>query len=590
MRVGAGLVAAARSAAILAVLLGAPLRGGCLLVEPRSAAAAAVAGISRNNKSGGGACWFGKAGAAAALRPLTNAPRGNSCRRLGCPPPRRSRLVAQSRPVQSEADDPDEGVVRRRPSTKGERDADEGSIDRLVFVDDSRDLESAGSSNSRPGPPAPVWSLSGVVEGLTERQRGVLALLTVPAAWGTFEPAVRYVYAEADPPVPPFAFSLAYYAVAAATLGAFAALEGGTAPPPSSSPGSAEETKRAALGSGAAADPPLAELPAGPRTPPETAAGGGSGPPESGAAAVATAGGIELGAYLFAGNALQLLGLRTVPAGRAAFLLQLTTVLVPLLEAGAARSARAVPARVWGACAVALAGVFVMGLDGGGGIDPSPPAPGGLSLASFQVAPGDLLVVGAAAAYTLHCVRLEDYARRAPSAVRLASAKATTEAALTFAAVVAFVSCYFALGGGEGAAAAAAAGDSALLRFAVDSGRGLVEYAAALGAELAQQHQPAGEGGGAGAPLLASLAAQWPAAAATLWCGWVTIAYTIYAQSYGQRRVRPATANLIYTAQPIFTAAVAWLVLGEAMGPAGYAGGALVGAAVLLVVSAPPNP
>jgi drug/metabolite transporter (DMT)-like permease len=68
----------------------------------------------------------------------------------------------------------------------------------------------------------------------------------------------------------------------------------------------------------------------------------------------------------------------------------------------------------------------------------------------------------------------------------------------------------------------------------------------------------------------------------------VTIAYTIYAQSYGQRRVRPATANLIYTAQPICTAAVAWLVLGEAMGPAGYAGGALVGAAVLLVVSAPP--
>jgi hypothetical protein len=42
-------------------------------------------------------------------------------------------------------------------------------------------------------------------------------------------------------------------------------------------------------------------------------------------------GGVELGTYLFLGNALQVLGLKTVPSDRAAFLLQLTTVSVLLV-------------------------------------------------------------------------------------------------------------------------------------------------------------------------------------------------------------------------------------------------------------------
>jgi drug/metabolite transporter (DMT)-like permease len=45
-------------------------------------------------------------------------------------------------------------------------------------------------------------------------------------------------------------------------------------------------------------------------------------------------------------------------------------------------------------------------------------------------------------------------------------------------------------------------------------------------------------------------------------CGLVTCAYTIYAQSFGHRRVGPTDANLIYTEQPIFTALFAWELLG----------------------------
>ena len=75
------------------------------------------------------------------------------------------------------------------------------------------------------------------------------------------------------------------------------------------------------------------------------------------------------------------------------------------------------------------------------------------------------------------------------------------------------------------------------------------------------------------------------AVAAIVWTGLVTEAYTIYAQSYGQRRVRPVTANLIYTIQPIFTALFAWLLLGETLGPAGVLGGAMIGSAVFLVTN-----
>jgi drug/metabolite transporter (DMT)-like permease len=61
------------------------------------------------------------------------------------------------------------------------------------------------------------------------------------------------------------------------------------------------------------------------------------------------------------------------------------------------------------------------------------------------------------------------------------------------------------------------------------------------------------------------------------------VAYTIYAQSFGQRYIPAATANLIYTTQPLYTAFFAWLLLGETLGPLGYAGGVIILLAVLLV-------
>jgi drug/metabolite transporter (DMT)-like permease len=67
----------------------------------------------------------------------------------------------------------------------------------------------------------------------------------------------------------------------------------------------------------------------------------------------------------------------------------------------------------------------------------------------------------------------------------------------------------------------------------------------------------------------------------------VTCAYTIYAQSYGQRRVSATDANLIYSVQPVFSAFFAWALLGEQLDIFGYIGAFLIGLAVWIVASLP---
>lgn len=120
----------------------------------------------------------------------------------------------------------------------------------------------------------------------SERNVGIFVLLTVPLAWGTFEPAVRYVYA-IRPAVPGFVFSVAYYLVAASALSALAGL---SMMRQEENPTMSSEDEASATSS----------LP--------------------------IRGGLELGTYLFVGNALQVIGLVNTPSDRAAFLLQLTTV------------------------------------------------------------------------------------------------------------------------------------------------------------------------------------------------------------------------------------------------------------------------
>ena len=339
---------------------------------------------------------------------------------------------------------------------------------------------------------------------------GILVLFTVPLSWGTYVPVVRYLYA-IQPPVPGFVFSACYYALASVTTLSLALWQSRK-----EKAGVIEEIEKKPF--------PIR-------------------------------GGIELGSYLFIANCFQVIGLQTVESDRAGFLVQLTTVFVPFVEALFAGNLATVPIRTWSACVFAFLGLFVMGLDRRVVSDPLSTFVAALS--SFTQ--GDALIIGAAALYTLHVVRLGAYAKES-TPMKLAASKATAETVFSVLLVGGLASLSSVLGEGSG-----------LLGFASTTGKEIVNFFSSFKAGLAN--------GSLTFPVLL------PAIGAVFWTGWVTCAYTIYAQSFGQSRVSPTSANLIYTFQPIFTALFGWLLLGETMGPSGFIGGAIIAASVYMVAS-----
>ncbi len=273
-------------------------------------------------------------------------------------------------------------------------------------------------------------------------------------------------------------------------------------------------------------------------------------------------GGWELGSYLFIGNGLQVVGLQTVPADRAAFLVQLTTVIVPLLLAFAAGKLSAIPLQTWAACVIAFSGVVIMGADGSssGTDDQSGLLPLNSLEFNVNVSQGDALILLAAIAYSMHVVRLGEYAPRT-TAIKLAASKATTEAFLS----IALVAALFFIG---------SSAQSSLPEFVNKIGHEVVEYYNAISSAVMN-----------GSVLTSESSSLGVSAAAILWTGWITCAYTIFAQSFGQGRVNPTDSNLIYTTQPLFSSLFAYVLLGELLGVYGYIGASLIGVALWLVSS-----
>lgn len=345
---------------------------------------------------------------------------------------------------------------------------------------------------------------------------GALVLLTVPLAWGTFAPVVRYMY-EIDPPVPGFVFSAGYYIVAAITLLAINIMMQVSSNRSADSNNATDELKNTQN-----------ELP--------------------------IQGGLELGTYLFFGNCLQVVGLESVPADRAAFEVQLTTVIVPFLQVAiGGNQFGGVTSKTWLATVLAFLGVLTMGMEGKGseaGDVVASAADTSVShiMGTMSLQSGDVLIFLAALAYSFHVIRLGRYAPTT-SALRLAAAKASTEAVFSIALI------------------------AWLMTFGQST---------SFGQEVTSFFSAFQNGGISSQTIV-------PAVGSCLWTGWVTCAYTIYAQSYGQRSVSPSDANLVYASQPIFSSLFAYILLGEVLGTYGYIGGALIAAAVLLITSQEPE-
>ena len=228
---------------------------------------------------------------------------------------------------------------------------------------------------------------------------------------------------------------------------------------------------------------------------------------------------------------------------------------MPLVQAAINRDVAFISLKTWVACTVALMGVAVISLDGQDMSTLQSP----LSVSSLiNLSQGDWLIVAAAFSYTFHCIRLERYAKET-SAIKLGAAKATTEMALCLSLVI-------------------------CLLVIADTSSGVVDgplgYVVNAGQEIANYFTSITQAWSEGSIPRESL---YPAIVAVLWTGLVTVAYTITAQSFGQVKVDPITANLIYTIQPLCTAIFAFGLLGETLGPTGYFGGALIAYAVYLV-------
>jgi len=332
----------------------------------------------------------------------------------------------------------------------------------------------------------------------------ILISKQVPVVWGTYGPVVKLLY-EIDPPIPGLVFSTAYFFVA--SVSAFTLLAT-----------SNEEKSRIEERS-----------------------------------LISVIAGIELGAYLFGGNTLQVIGLTTVPSQRAGFLVQTTTILVPILQALSTGKSSNVPVRTWIACTLAIAGITVMGIDD---FDFH-------QMQSLDVrwpSSGDVLILAAALLYSLHVVRLDRWASEVPP-LQLVTYKATTELVLGVGVITLLMG------------AAGAGFSDTLPPFIVDTGKDISSFFASVSQQVDDK--------------TLSTASVWKAVAATLWTGLISTAYTTYAQSFGQRNIKPADANLIYSLQPLFTAAFAFLLLGETMNESGFAGSILLGVAVYLVASQP---
>ena len=392
----------------------------------------------------------------------------------------------------------------RRSFFHGER---LGAPPRLVVPVGSRD-ESAVAASALDEPPraaaaAPAAPLAPLV---------VLSL--VPLAWGTYGPAIKSLYSLEAPP-PELLFNWMNYVVSAATLVVVSLVRAQVGTPSNPSVSLAGDDSSSTGASGAS--------------------GGADGSDVSDSPRSAMLAGAELGGYLFLGSTMQIFGLRYTSAGRAAFLVQLTTVIVPLLDALLVTKQLPRP-RVLGACLLAFSGVLLLTAGGGGGEGEGAAAVAALAGGLGGPSLGDGLVGAAALIYSMHVVRLSYHAPRL-NPLRLARAKEVSR--------LGYASATLAVG------------------VALSS-----QQADALGAFVASFGD---------APDAARLAL-----GIVLWNGVVTTAFPTWAQSFGQARVSAGTAQVLYSLQPLWSSLFGFLLLGETFGAAGGAGAALILAAVLL--------
>lgn len=222
--------------------------------------------------------------------------------------------------------------------------------------------------------------------------------------------------------------------------------------------------------------------------------------------------GIELGFYVFLANIAQVIGLEQTSASRAAFLVQLQTVFVPVLGI-ILNLVDSVSLSTWVSAAVAVGGVALLSSDKGAHTESS--------------LMGDSLEIMSALFFSGYIVRLSRVANRV-NPIPLVATKIAVQAflSITWATVTEVIQN-------------------------------------SPGAHLIPQE-----------PW--TLPTVLISVAVVIWTGLVPSALSGWAQTKGQQGVPASQAALIFATQPLWATAIAAVTLGESFGSRGLVGGALI--------------
>ena len=240
--------------------------------------------------------------------------------------------------------------------------------------------------------------------------------------------------------------------------------------------------------------------------------------------------GLELGLWKMLGTTANLYGLSLTTADHGAFLIQLTTLIVPVVQG---IMGVPIPDRIKTAVALALGGVFLFTTDPSAGTCNASAA----AAANSDLALGDALCVVAAGFYATYDLRLFKYGKLV-KARQLITGKILTQAIL-----------------------------SVLLVVAVGYGEASDYLAAATWEDCG---------------TIALLA---------LWAGLAVNAVAPFLQVGGQQAVGPTRAQTLYASQPLWASILSFAFLGETVGRQGVIGGAAFLSALFLAATAePPEP
>eukprot|EP00899_Mesostigma_viride_P028004 jgi/Mesvir1/8389/Mv12634-RA.1 len=338
-----------------------------------------------------------------------------------------------------------------------------------------------------------------------------LNLLCVPLLWGTFGPALKFVYSANSPP------SANDLTVLRSGLAALLYI-----PVLLRSNKQADKDGAGEVGAGSQGEP------APPGGDPALM---GKTPSESHQGGQLAAAGLELALWSTLGSLAQTWGLGLTSAVRASFLIQTCSVLVPAM---ASLGGQHVSPRIWVSCLLAFAGVLVMSASQSAEVSMDASAPLVASWAGLGL--GDLAVLLGAVFYSLYTVRLGIHAGRLP-ATQLTAAKLICAAGIALALLVA--------------------------QFASASWVGI----------NAAEELPALSTGSITGLSLPSWASEPHVWLGILWLALGPTALADLLETRGQRLVSAPEAQIIYTTQPIWASLISILFLGEQLGPQMFLGG-----------------